>query len=299
MAGALEGQRRLVREVHHRVKNNLQVVASLLNIHGRSAEAAEARAAYDSISRRVGALSIVHRNHFAEMEENRGIALRPLLSELAAELRAGAPEPARGLLHRARSRHHLHDAGRRRRRRLPGHRDRRVRDARPAPGSDRDVASPDERAHRAPDPGQPDPRSRRSRRARKSPVRTDRRGVWPSSCAPRSIASWGGTALICLYFRQSNSDQADRYGGAKKILPRLGTDFEQGAFCTSDSDLLPPRSRYPIKWARNRQPSPPPVALPGPLLSGAPLPSRADRAARRAARQCVSRMARMANSYRP
>jgi two-component sensor histidine kinase len=97
MAGALEGQRRLVREVHHRVKNNLQVVASLLNIHGRGAEAAEARAAYAGISRRVGALSIVHRNHFAEMEENRGIALRPLISELAAELRAGAPEPARGL----------------------------------------------------------------------------------------------------------------------------------------------------------------------------------------------------------
>jgi Signal transduction histidine kinase len=96
--GALEGQRRLVREVHHRVKNNLQVIASLLNIHGRGAETAGARAAYAGISRRVGALSIVHRNHFAEMEENRGIALRPLLSELAAELRAGAPEAARGLM---------------------------------------------------------------------------------------------------------------------------------------------------------------------------------------------------------
>jgi two-component sensor histidine kinase len=97
MAGALDGQRRLVREVHHRVKNNLQVIASLLNIHGRSAETVEARAAYASIGRRVGALSIVHRNHFAEMEENRGIALRPLLAELTAELRAGAPEAARGL----------------------------------------------------------------------------------------------------------------------------------------------------------------------------------------------------------
>lgn len=97
LTGALEGQRKLVREVHHRVKNNLQVVASLINIHGRSAESPHARAAYGSISRRVGALSIVHRNHFAEMEENRGISLRPLISELAAELRATAPEEARGL----------------------------------------------------------------------------------------------------------------------------------------------------------------------------------------------------------
>jgi two-component sensor histidine kinase len=97
MADALEGQRRLVREVHHRVKNNLQVIASLLNIHGRSASAQEARSAYAGISRRVGALSIVHRNHYAEMEENRGISLRPLITELAAELRSTAPESARGL----------------------------------------------------------------------------------------------------------------------------------------------------------------------------------------------------------
>ncbi len=97
MAGALEGQRKLVREVHHRVKNNLQVVASLLNIHSRGADNADARAAYAGIGRRVGALSIVQRNHFAEMEENRGIALRPLLTELAAELRAGAPDAARRL----------------------------------------------------------------------------------------------------------------------------------------------------------------------------------------------------------
>jgi two-component sensor histidine kinase len=97
MSDALEGQRKLVREVHHRVKNNLQVVASLLSIHGRSAATGPARDAYAAISRRVGALSVVHRNHFAEMEGNPGIALRPLLTELAAELRAGAPDPARAI----------------------------------------------------------------------------------------------------------------------------------------------------------------------------------------------------------
>jgi two-component sensor histidine kinase len=92
---ALEGQRKLLREVHHRVKNNLQVVASLLSIHGRTAADSQAQAAYSAIGRRVDALAVVHRNHYAELEENRGIALRPLLTELAASLRASTPTNAR------------------------------------------------------------------------------------------------------------------------------------------------------------------------------------------------------------
>ena len=91
---ALDGQRRLVREVHHRVKNNLQVVASLLSIHGRSATEPEAQAAYAAIGRRVDALSVVHRNHYAELEESRGIALRPLVTELTTGLRSSAPPDA-------------------------------------------------------------------------------------------------------------------------------------------------------------------------------------------------------------
>ncbi|MEO7786780.1 MAG: histidine kinase dimerization/phosphoacceptor domain -containing protein [Sphingomicrobium sp.] len=94
MGEALEGQRRLVREVHHRVKNNLQVVASLLSIHGRNVTGPEGRAAYSAIARRVDALAVVHRNHFAEGEANRGIALRPLLTELCAGLRGSAPDEA-------------------------------------------------------------------------------------------------------------------------------------------------------------------------------------------------------------
>ena len=87
-------QTRLTREVHHRVKNNLQVIASLLSLHARGARSVEAAEAYAAIQRRVDALAVVHRNHYAELEENRGVALRPLIGELAANLRAGAPAAA-------------------------------------------------------------------------------------------------------------------------------------------------------------------------------------------------------------
>jgi two-component sensor histidine kinase len=94
LEAAVERQTRLVREVHHRVKNNLQVVASLLNLHSRGSANEEVAAAYASIQRRVDALAVVHRNHYAELEENRGVALKPLISELAANLRATAPQSA-------------------------------------------------------------------------------------------------------------------------------------------------------------------------------------------------------------
>jgi two-component sensor histidine kinase len=94
LEAAVERQRRLVREVHHRVKNNLQVVASLLNLHARGVANEEVAAAYASIQRRVDALAVVHRNHYAELEENRGVALRSLISELGANLRATAPASA-------------------------------------------------------------------------------------------------------------------------------------------------------------------------------------------------------------
>jgi two-component sensor histidine kinase len=94
LEAAVARQTRLVREVHHRVKNNLQVVASLLNLHSRGAATPEAAAAYASIQRRVDALAVVHRNHHAAFEDGRGVALKPLVSELAANLRGTAPADA-------------------------------------------------------------------------------------------------------------------------------------------------------------------------------------------------------------
>ena len=94
LEAAVERQTKLVREVHHRVKNNLQVVASLLNLHARGSRNEDVSAAYASIQRRVDALAVVHRNHYAELEENRGVSLKSLISELAANLRATAPASA-------------------------------------------------------------------------------------------------------------------------------------------------------------------------------------------------------------
>jgi len=95
MAEGLATQTKLTREVHHRVKNNLQIISSLISLHARSAHEPEAVAAYASIQRRVDALSVVHRNHFAELEENRGVGVRSLISELSASLRSTAPAEAR------------------------------------------------------------------------------------------------------------------------------------------------------------------------------------------------------------
>lgn len=94
-AGLEEGLRRqtkLTREVHHRVKNNLQVISSLINFHARGARSEDATAAYASIQRRVDALAVVHRHHFAELEEHRGLNLRTMIGELASNIRATQSE---------------------------------------------------------------------------------------------------------------------------------------------------------------------------------------------------------------
>lgn len=91
LADALVQQRALTREVHHRVKNNLQIIASLINLHSRSSTTPEAMAAYASIQRRVDALSVVHRNHYAATEYTQGIDAQALISELASGLRGSSP----------------------------------------------------------------------------------------------------------------------------------------------------------------------------------------------------------------
>jgi two-component system, sensor histidine kinase PdtaS len=64
-----------IREIHHRVKNNLQTVAALLRLQGRRMENPEARAALEEAVRRVGSIALVHEtlsqsfNDFVEFDE--------------------------------------------------------------------------------------------------------------------------------------------------------------------------------------------------------------------------------------
>jgi two-component sensor histidine kinase len=49
-----------IREIHHRVKNNLQTVSSLLRIQGRRMDSSEAKAAVDEAVRRIQSIAIIH-----------------------------------------------------------------------------------------------------------------------------------------------------------------------------------------------------------------------------------------------
>ncbi|WP_182380250.1 PAS domain-containing sensor histidine kinase [Nocardioides sp. WS12] len=58
-----------IREIHHRVKNNLQTVAALLRLQARRIESPEAAAALEEAVRRVGSIAIVHETLSQAVEE--------------------------------------------------------------------------------------------------------------------------------------------------------------------------------------------------------------------------------------
>jgi PAS domain S-box-containing protein len=94
----------LLREVHHRVKNNLQVIISLLTLSGDNFTDPAARSALEEVIRRIGAMAVVHEQFYeaadldridfslylkrlatALLDDGRTTALRPDLSCDAAE----------------------------------------------------------------------------------------------------------------------------------------------------------------------------------------------------------------------
>ena len=78
----------LMREIHHRVRNNLQVITSLLNIQQRALSDPGARSAIGDTRQRIGALALIYRTLY-QGEDLRQIDLRPFLVELTTQLVSG------------------------------------------------------------------------------------------------------------------------------------------------------------------------------------------------------------------
>ena len=78
----------LIREIHHRVKNNLQIVMSLLSIQANQVKDMGARDALMQAQTRINALALVHRI-LNELEDQSTLDLRQLLEELSHQIAEG------------------------------------------------------------------------------------------------------------------------------------------------------------------------------------------------------------------
>lgn len=85
---ALEQKTALLHEIDHRVKNNLQVISSLMLLKARRTPEGEARDALEGMAERIGALSIAHRLLYSEDDSTR-FALTEFIAELLSDIDTG------------------------------------------------------------------------------------------------------------------------------------------------------------------------------------------------------------------
>ncbi|WP_188900931.1 sensor histidine kinase [Caldovatus sediminis] len=85
LRAALERSELLMAEVHHRVKNNLQIVSSLLNLQGARIAEPAARAEFEAARDRVRALATLHR-HLYMHPDHEAIDLGAFIEELAGQI---------------------------------------------------------------------------------------------------------------------------------------------------------------------------------------------------------------------
>lgn len=78
----------MMREIHHRVKNNLQVITSLLNMQQRALKDPAAQAAMSDTRQRITALALIYRALY-QSPDLRRVDVRGFLEELTAQLTTG------------------------------------------------------------------------------------------------------------------------------------------------------------------------------------------------------------------
>ncbi|HYS47118.1 MAG TPA: sensor histidine kinase, partial [Rhizomicrobium sp.] len=78
----------LIKEIHHRVKNNLQIVMSLLSIQANQVKDTVAKDALLQAQTRINALALVHRI-LNELEDQSTLDIKQLLEELSHQIAGG------------------------------------------------------------------------------------------------------------------------------------------------------------------------------------------------------------------
>ncbi len=89
LTDALNAKTELTREIHHRVKNNLQIVTSLLTMQASRMKGEDAQTALKQARARVVALALIHRLTYEEESDTTQptVAVENLLEELCKQLR--------------------------------------------------------------------------------------------------------------------------------------------------------------------------------------------------------------------
>lgn len=87
---ALNAKIALTHDIHHRVKNNLQIVSSLLNLQAEKISDPAAREALSQTRARIGALAQIHRLLYEESHDSdhENVNIASLLNALCVQLRA-------------------------------------------------------------------------------------------------------------------------------------------------------------------------------------------------------------------
>ncbi len=94
LEGTIHDKSVLLKEVHHRVKNNLQLIASIVNMKIRKAKTPEARQALKEVQNRVMSIATVHRSLYDTTTEGRVRADELLRGTVGKLLAAGVPNEA-------------------------------------------------------------------------------------------------------------------------------------------------------------------------------------------------------------
>ncbi len=95
LLAAVEEKDALMREIHHRVKNNLQIISSLLSMQQRALKDEPAKAAVGDTRQRIAALALIYRTLY-QSDDLRYADARIFLTELVGQLIAS--ESGRGHL---------------------------------------------------------------------------------------------------------------------------------------------------------------------------------------------------------